>query len=293
VGDWVALRPDPVGGRGLIRAILPRRSFFARKAAGRETELQVVAANIDTVFVVFGLDKPVNPRSIDRYLVVARQSRTEPVVVLNKADLEEDLSEDLADAKAAAGTVEVVAVSTRTGLGLDVLERHLGAGRTVALLGPSGAGKSSIVNRLVEREALATGEVREWDGRGRHTSVHRQLVIRERGGLIIDTPGMRELSLWETEGVGETFEDIAGLADQCRFRDCRHETEPGCAVKAAAAAGTLDPFRLESFLKLQTEQQDIEKRRDERALIDAKRQDRVASKALKTLQRGRRKGADE
>ena len=295
VGDWVALKPDPSGGRAQIRAILPRRSLFARRAAGsrkgssRETELQVVAANIDTVFIVFGLDKPVNTRAIDRYLVVARQSRTEPVVVLNKADLEEDLSEDLADAKAAASSAEVVAVSTRTGLGLDALERHLGAGRTVALLGPSGVGKSSIVNRLVGREVLATGDVREWDARGRHTSVHRQLVVLERGGMIIDTPGMRELSLWESEGVGDSFDDVAELSANCRFRDCRHDVEPGCAVKAAAEAGTLDPFRLESFLKLQAEQADIQKLREERAILDAKRQGRIGAKALRALQKDREK----
>jgi ribosome biogenesis GTPase len=291
VGDWVALRPDPTGGRAVIRAILPRRSFFARRAAGsrknRETELQVVAANIDTVFIVFGLDKPVNVRAIERYLVVARHSRAQPVVVLNKADLVDDVAGAVAEATAVAGDAEVVAISTRSGLGLERLEPHLLPGHTVTLLGPSGAGKSSMVNRLVERELLATGDVREWDARGRHTSVHRQLVVREKGGLVIDTPGMRELSLWETEGVGDTFADIASLGEGCRFRDCRHAQEPGCAVRAAADAGTLDPFRFESFLKLQSEQEEIEKRRDERALIDSKRQGRVMSKALRAMQKDR------
>jgi ribosome biogenesis GTPase / thiamine phosphate phosphatase len=289
VGDFVAMRPDPVGGRGLIRAILPRRSFFARRAAGRETELQVVAANIDTVFIVFGLDNVVNPRSIDRYLVVARHSGTTPVIVLNKADMSDDLDEDVADARTAAGETEVVSVSARSGLGLDALERHLLPGRTVTLLGPSGVGKSTIVNSLVNRELLATGEVRDWDGRGRHTSVHRQLVIREQGGLIIDTPGMRELSLWETDSVAEAFVDIDALGETCRFRDCRHETEPGCAVKAAAEAGTLDPFRFESFRKLQAEQQVVEKLREERAIIENKRHGRIGAKAMRAFQKDKAK----
>jgi len=295
VGDWVAVRPDPAGGRAVIRAILPRRSMFARRAAGsrktagRETEMQVVAANIDTVFIVFGLDKPVNSRSIDRYLVVARHSAAAPVVVLNKADLPDDLPAAVAAATGGATDAPVLAVSTRSGLGLDALERYLEPGRTVTLLGPSGAGKSTIVNRLVGREVLATGEVREWDARGRHTSVHRQLVMRERGGLIIDTPGMRELSLWETEGLGDTFADIAELAGDCRFRDCRHEREPGCAVKAAAEAGTLDADRLDSFLKLQAEQRDIERLRDERAIIESKRQGRIGAKALRSFQKEKRR----
>jgi ribosome biogenesis GTPase len=290
VGDWVALRPDPRGGRALIRAVLPRRSSFARKAAGRETEQQVVAANIDIVFVVFGLDRPVNRRSIERYLVVARQSGAEPVVLLNKADLVEDVDRELAEAREAAGTSEVVAVSTRTGLGLDRVESWLTAGRTAALLGPSGAGKSTIVNHLVGHELLATGDVRQWDARGRHTSVHRQLVRRAAGGLIIDTPGMRELALWDAERMVDTFADIATIGEACRFRDCRHETEPGCAVKAAAEAGTLDSERLESYRKLRHEQDAIEKLRDERALIERKREGKQGAKAARALYKSRDRG---
>jgi ribosome biogenesis GTPase len=287
VGDWVVLRPDPAGGRGQIRAVLPRRSVFARKAAGRETEQQVVAANIDTVFVVFGLDMPVNPRSIDRYLVVARHSGTEPVVVLNKADLVDNVEGAIAEAQAAAGTAAVLAVSPKTGYGLDALVRFLAPGRTATLLGPSGVGKSTIVNHLVGHELLATGEVRDWDARGRHTSVHRQLVVRAEGGLIIDTPGMRELALWDTDTVADTFGDIAPLAAGCRFRDCRHETEPGCAVKTAAESGGLDPERLESFRKLQREQETVERLRDERALIDSKRHAKTQNKSLRALYKNR------
>ncbi len=279
VGDWVALRLDPSGGRSQIREVLERQSWFSRRAAGRSTEEQVVAANIDTVFVVFGLDVPVKRRAIERYLVVARRSGAEPVVVLNKVDLVAQPALAAAEAGEAADGVPVVLVSTKTGIGLPDLEARLAPGRTVALIGPSGAGKSSIVNRLVGRELLPTGDVREWDARGRHTSVHRQLVLREAGGLVIDTPGMRELQLWESGAVGETFGDIAALADACRFRDCRHEREPGCAVKAAVDAGVLGADRLESFRKLQREQEAVERQREEREQIDARRQGRSPQRA--------------
>jgi ribosome biogenesis GTPase / thiamine phosphate phosphatase len=288
VGDWVAVRLDESGGRSLIRAILPRRGWFSRKVAGRETEEQVVAANVDTVLIVLGLDKPVNQRAIERYLVVGRRSGANPVVVLNKSDLSDDTAADVAEATVVAGDVPVHAVSAHDDHGVEALERYLSAGRTVALIGPSGAGKSSIVNHLVGRELLATGEVRDWDARGRHTSIHRQLVVREAGGLIIDTPGMRELQLWEPgDTVDETFSDIAGLAEGCRFRDCVHDQEPGCAVKAAVESGVLDPARYGSYVKLQREQVAIASKREERAQLDAKRHGKIISKAIKQMQKQR------
>ncbi|MEO7191380.1 MAG: ribosome small subunit-dependent GTPase A [Vicinamibacterales bacterium] len=292
VGDWVALRFDTGGARVHIREVLPRRTSFSRKAAGRGTEQQVLAANVDLVFIVFGLDNPVNARSIDRYLVVAKRSGATPVIVLNKADLVADPAAALEEAKAAAGSVPVHAVSSHAGWRLDTLEQYLSRGRTVALLGPSGVGKSSLVNRLVERELLPTGEVREWDARGRHTSVHRQLVVRERGGLIIDTPGMRELQLWETDAVSDTFEDLQAIAASCRFRDCRHESEPGCAVKAAVDAGLCEALRVESYLKLQREQEAMERKREERGQIEEKRQSKSVHRAMRQMtdERARRGG---
>ena len=288
VGDWVGVRVNSQGSRSVIRTILPRHSVFSRRAAGRETTEQVVAANIDTVFIVFGLDKPVNSNAIDRYLVVARRSGAAPVIVLNKADLADDVGASVAQATAAAGDVPVQAISTRTPKGIAPLTAFLSAGRTVALIGPSGVGKSSIVNGLVDRELLPTGEVRDWDARGRHTTVHRQLVVREAGGLIIDTPGLREVQLWDAgEAFASTFDDIAALGDGCRFRDCRHDREPGCAVKAAVEAGTLDAGRYESYLKLQREHAAFERNRDERAGIEAKRQAKLGSKAYKALQKQR------
>lgn len=174
-------------------------------------------------------------------------------------------------------------------MGLAAIEAHLAPGKTIALIGPSGAGKSSLVNALIGRELLATGEVRDWDARGRHTSVHRQLVVRDKGGLVIDTPGMRELQLWDTDAVAETFGDIDTAAVDCRFRDCRHETEPGCAVKRAVESGSLDAGRFESFRKLQAEQVAIEKKRDERALAQEKRHAKVQHRSLRAFQKCREK----
>jgi ribosome biogenesis GTPase len=264
VGDWVAVRTDPAGARGQIVHVLSRQSVFSRKAAGRETEEQLIAANIDTVFVVFGLDKPVNREAIERYLVVARAGGAEPVVVLNKRDLASDVKAALEAARDAAGGVRVVSVSARTGDHLADFDPDLSGARTLAVIGPSGAGKSSLVNALAGDEVLPTGEVRPWDARGRHTSVHRQLIVRAAGGLIIDTPGMRELQLWETGAVADAFLDIAQLAAGCRFRDCRHDREPGCAVKAAVDTGALEPRRYASFLKLQAEQAEAERQREAR-----------------------------
>ena len=278
VGDWVAVRPDESGGRAVIRAILPRRTWFSRKAAGRGTTEQVVAANVDVVFLTFGLDVHVKERAIERYLVVARRSGARPVVVLNKSDISPDVAADIAEATAVAGGAPVHAVTATQAGGVADLEPYLAPGVTLALLGPSGAGKSSITNALVGREVLATGEVREWDGRGRHTSVHRELVIRERGGVLIDTPGMRELQLWGADDdLADTFADIAELGAGCKFRDCRHDREPGCAVKRAVEEGVLDPGRYEGYLKLQAEQAALERRVEE-----AKRQSKIGSKALKS-----------
>ena len=288
VGDWVAVRPDPAGHRSQIRAILTRRTTFSRKAAGRDTQEQVIAANIDVVFVVFGLDSPLKLRAIERYLVVARSSGASAVVVLNKRDLHDDVAGAVAEVVADIGDVPVHATSTREPESLQPLTTYLSTGRTVAFLGPSGVGKSTLVNRLIDRELLATGEVREWDARGRHTSVHRQLVIRAEGGLIIDTPGMRELQLWDTEErVGDAFADIAAIGESCRFRNCSHIHEPACAVKAAAETGELDPDRYASYVKLASEQAELEAKRDERALVEAKRQAKIQNKALKAMQKQR------
>jgi ribosome biogenesis GTPase len=291
VGDWVAIR-DESGARSQITHVLSRRTTFSRKAAGRETEEQIVAANIDTLFVVFGLDKPVNHEAIERYLVVARASGATPVVVLNKRDLTADPQQAIAVARDVSGDAAVVAVSARTRESLAQLAQWLSGARTLAVIGPSGAGKSSLVNALVAQERLPTGEVRPWDSRGRHTSVHRELVIRAEGGLIIDTPGMRELQLWDTGAVTDAFLDIAELAGACRFRDCQHDTEPGCAVKAAVDAGAIDTRRYASFLKLQAEQHETARKRVDRELTTSKRAAKVQTRALRAHQNTHQKHKD-
>lgn len=281
VGDWVAVEPPSQAGDARIKAVLPRFSRFSRRAAGDPTEEQVVAANIDTVFIVGGLDHNFNPRRIERYLMVAWESGATPVIVLNKADLADDPAGAVEEVRALAPAVDVHAVSARRPETLDLLRGHLGLGKTGALLGSSGVGKSSIVNGLIGHELLRTHDVRESDSRGRHTSTHRQLVMLPGGGLLIDTPGMRELQLWDTGSLSETFTDVTDLAAQCRFRDCRHRDEPGCAVTAAVTSGELPVARLESFRKLDAEREHAARQQDERALIERKRQGRVGAKALR------------
>jgi ribosome biogenesis GTPase len=288
VGDWVAVKRNPAGSRDVIQAILPRRTFFSRRAVGRETEEQVIAANVDTVLIVFGLDTHVKPRALERYVTMARRAGAQPVIVLNKSDLAEDLAANLAEATVVAGDVQVHAVSALEEGSLAVLTPYLTPGKTLALLGPSGVGKSSLVNRLMGGEVLAIAAVREWDARGRHTSVHRQMLVSPSGGLIIDTPGMRELQLWDPDdSLDDTFADVLEFAPGCRFRDCRHDSEPGCAVKAAIEASGLPADRYESYLKLRGERESLEKQRDQRAHLDARRKARAGSKALKAMQKER------
>ncbi|MDQ1345688.1 MAG: ribosome biosis GTPase / thiamine phosphate phosphatase [Pseudomonadota bacterium] len=284
VGDWVALRALVAGRRGVIQAVLPRRSKFSRKVAGDETDEQIVAANIDTVFLMMGLDADFSLGRLERYLATAHEGGASPVIVLNKTDLCDDVDARVDEVEAAAGGAPVVAVSTKRDAQLDAIQPYLAPGRTIALLGSSGVGKSTLVNRLVGHNLQRTRAVRESDHKGRHTTTHRQLIVLPGGGLLIDTPGLRELQLWDTgDGLGAAFDDIEGLAPGCRFRDCRHAAEPGCAVKAAVADGRLEERRLESYLELRREQDVLAERQDERAGLEAKRQGKIMGRAIKAF----------
>ena len=266
VGDWVAVRKRASEDRGVIVAMLPRRSAFTRRAAGEPTGEQVVAANVDVVFIVMGLDGDYNLRRLERYLLMARESGAAPAILLTKPDLCADLSAHIREVTSLAGDVVVHVVNARAGEGVEPIRDRVAPGRTAALLGSSGVGKSTIINRLVGADIRRTQEVREADSRGRHTTSHRELVTIPGGGLIIDTPGMRELQLWDaSEAVRETFDDIEAMAAGCHFSDCRHRDEPRCAVKAAVAEGTLRPDRLESYLKLQDELAELARQQEERA----------------------------
>jgi ribosome biogenesis GTPase / thiamine phosphate phosphatase len=254
IGDWVALRPRGHDGPRTIVAVLPRATAFVRKQADEPTEAQVVAANVDAVFVVAGLDGDLNVRRIERYLATAWDGGATPVVVLNKADLADDLEGRIAEVEAVAPGVSVVAVSATEARGLEALGPWLAAGRTIALLGSSGVGKSTLVNVLLGEARQQTTPVREWDSRGRHTTTRRELVALAGGAWLIDTPGIRQLQLWADEAsLDRSFPEIAELAARCRFRDCRHATEPGCAVREAERDGTLPAERVASWRKLQRE----------------------------------------
>lgn len=286
VGDWVAIETPSGGGDARIRAVLPRVSRFSRRAAGNPTEEQVVAANVDVVFLVSGLDGDFNPRRIERYLVTAWESGASPVILLNKADLVADPDAVVREVADLAQGVPVHAISAKDDRAIDCVRQYVVRGRTAALLGMSGVGKSSIANVLLGEERLATRDVREYDSRGRHTTSGRQLLLVPGGGILIDTPGMRELQLWETgESVAGAFADVESIAEECRFRDCRHASEPGCAVLAAVAAGMLPEARLESFRKLQAEQQHQSRQQDERGRIETKRLGRIGAKAIRQVLR--------
>jgi len=251
-GDWVALAGDPADGP-VVHAVLPRFSAIVRRAPGGSSRpTQVLAANVDVAFLVTSLNRDFNLRRLERYLAVAWESGATPVVVLSKADLEPDVGGMRLAAEAVAPSVEVIAVSAVTGEGVEAVRRHVGPGRTVVFLGSSGVGKSSLVNALAGESLLATASIREDDARGRHTTTRRQLV-RLGDGVVIDTPGLRELGLAAGDGLSETFEDVDGVARGCRFGDCAHAGEPGCAVREALLDGRLSSERFASFQKLERE----------------------------------------
>lgn len=284
VGDWVAVRFTDADRTGVIQFVLPRTSWFSRKLAGDETGEQVVAANIDIVFLMTGLDADFNLRRVERYLVLAWEGGTTPVILLNKLDVCDDVEAKVAAMRQVAAGVPVHAISVQTGAGLDEVWGYLQPGRTVALLGSSGVGKSSLINRLIGEQVQRTGAVRTSDQRGRHITTRRELLWLPGGAMVMDTPGMREIQLWDSdEGFREVFDDIAELSAGCRFNDCAHRQEPGCAVRQAVVDGRLTAGRLEHYHRLQDERARLRTKQEGLNRLEEKRRWRPIHKELRNF----------
>ena len=293
VGDWIAARVQGSGSRAIIEHVLERRTMISRAAAGRARDEQIIAANVDTIFIVTALPYDVNARRLERYLTMIWDGGAAPVVLVNKADLSDDPEAAGAALRRRLPLVDVVVVSALHARGLDALAAYLRPAATIALVGSSGAGKSTLVNRLLGRDALKTVEVSAVDekNRGRHTTTARQLVVLPGGALLVDTPGMRELQPWSDAGaVDAAFDDIAAIASGCRFGDCAHDGEPGCAVGAALASGRLDPDRLENYRRLAREAAFEARKGDKAAAAELKRKWKQLHRAHKAMYRDRDRG---
>lgn len=276
-GDWVVLCGTPLS----VQAVLPRRTKVSRKAPGEKTVEQLLAANLDVLFIVTGLDRDFNLRRLERYLTVAWESGAQPVVVLNKADVCDEADERVKETRRIAGEAPVVLTSAETGDGVDELRRFLSPGRTAALIGSSGVGKSALTNRIFGTDLREVGAVREADGRGRHTTVGREIVRAPDGWLLMDLPGIREIEPWSDEGVEQAFEDVEELVAACRFNDCSHTSEPGCAIREALESGELDAERWENYQRLQQGLEKLDGRQKELQQAQNRRNVRASHRAFR------------
>ncbi|MFA5834104.1 MAG: ribosome small subunit-dependent GTPase A [Bacteroidota bacterium] len=286
VGDWVAVQVYDENSPAIIQHIFPRKTILSRKTSGREVEEQIIATNMDIVFIVMGLDKNFNLRRLERFLVVAKHSGAVPVILLSKTDLlsDEELENLITEVETISHEAVTIAYSAKTLLHLDEIKQLITKDSTICFIGSSGAGKSTLINRLIGSEKLQTQEVREDDSRGKHTTTHRELIPLESGGCVIDTPGLREIGLWEVGGsLDETFSDITELGLQCKFTDCTHAHEPGCAVQSAIEDGTLELGRYESFLKLKKEADYIESKSSFTKQQERKAREKQMGKNIKAI----------
>lgn len=283
-GDWVIIQPVDGEPMAIIQEVLPRLNTISRKAPGKQVREQAMVANIDILFIAQDINN-LNVRSLERYLALAEGNNIKPVILLNKSDLCQDIKQHLDKIHPSAGHTPVHAVSAHTGSGLDDVTAYLSTGTTGMVAGPSGVGKSSIVNYLLSDTVQEVTPIREQDRRGRHTTTSRQMFFLPGGGLLIDTPGMRELHLWDDEGIDSAFSDISDLADNCRFRDCSHVSEPGCAVIQALKEGVISESRYESYHKLRREMDFLRSRTDMDAFLDRKQKDKELHREIKRIKK--------
>ncbi len=287
VGDWVVIRPIIEEKKAMIEFVLERKNKFSRKVSGETTEEQIISANVDTLFIISSLNQDIKLRRIERYLTLAKENNVPAVLILSKADLCENLKKKLTEVKSIAFDISVHVISAPENMGTSELRQYFRGNKTVAVVGSSGVGKSTLINCLSGSDEMEVSDISLYKDKGRHTTSHRELIILPEGGLIIDTPGMREIQMWEgSEGVSETFQDVEKYLGQCWFTDCKHETEPGCAVKKAIDDGEINEDRFRNYLKLQREITHFENRNNNKAkLAEKKKWKKITSVARKNLKK--------